>query len=206
MFKNVFASLISRENLTQTKAGKLLGQSPQTIHKWLKGMVDPGIDDLIKISKEFNVSIDTLLGNPRFSNSDGWINIPVLDEIPNDDPRQRADLHTTSIPMSSDLASTFDFGYLVQNKSMEFAGIWLLDIVFIQYEAPIENGQIYLTTINKKATIARIFVEPEFYVLKREYNQYKPILVNRENPAGFRLVGKVVGLFRPDPIPYEDPD
>jgi SOS-response transcriptional repressor LexA len=204
MFKSVFAGLISRSHLSKSEVGRRLGVSPQVVNGWLNG-TEPDHSTLKKISAEFDVSIDFLLGNSEILATPELKSIPVIDEIPSGDPRSAKDYHCNDILIHNELASTFDFGYLVQDKSMENAGILHLDIVFIQYEAPIDHGQIYLTTVDGKALLARIFVEPDFYILKRESNQYKPILVNRKKPANFRLVGKVSGLFRPDPIPYEDP-
>ncbi len=53
---------ILRKNakLTQEQFGELLGINGKSVSKWERGITNPSISTLIKISKIFNVSIDEL--------------------------------------------------------------------------------------------------------------------------------------------------
>ncbi len=205
MFKVVFAGLIVQKNISKTKAGELVGVSPQVINNWVTGKTEPGHRDLVRISQVFDVSIDSLLGNSRFEYNDAWVNIPVIDKIPPGHPRSFPEYHRHTIPMSSDIARLFEFGYLVQDKSMENAGILFLDIVFVQCDVPIEDGVIHLVVLDGREIIARIFIKSKCIMLKRESNGYKPLLIDTKK-ADFRIIGRITGLFRPDMHVYEDPE
>lgn len=49
-------------NLTQTQLGQLLNVSKANISKYENNQLEPNLDTLNKISEEFNVSIDYLIG------------------------------------------------------------------------------------------------------------------------------------------------
>lgn len=206
MFKKVFASLIEKNNLSQTEAGRLVGQSPQTIYKWLNGLSNPGHEELKTVSRVFDVSIDTLLGNPRFAEKDGWLNVPVIEKVPPGNPVDQIEFHRTTLPIGADMAKLYSFGYIVQDRAMEGAGILYLDIVFVQYDMPAEDGAIFLVALDDRDFLARVFVQGKYFLLKREGNGFKPILIDTKKPGNFRLVGRVTGLFRPDMQIYEDPE
>lgn len=59
------AELRKRHGITQQELGEVLSVSYQTISKWENGETQPNTDTLKILSKEFNVSINTLLGSPR---------------------------------------------------------------------------------------------------------------------------------------------
>lgn len=63
--KEVLLNLRKKFNLTQDEMAKKLFVSRQAISRWENGETIPNIDTLKTISKEFNVSINTLLGSPR---------------------------------------------------------------------------------------------------------------------------------------------
>ena len=52
-------------NLTQDQMAERLLVSRQAVSRWEVGETQPGVDTLKIISKEFNISINTLLGSPR---------------------------------------------------------------------------------------------------------------------------------------------
>ncbi len=50
------------KGLTQQRLGKIFNLCHQTISSWEKGLREPNLDDLLKIAKFFDVSVDYLLG------------------------------------------------------------------------------------------------------------------------------------------------
>lgn len=58
------------KKITQKEIANTLNKSITTICDWERGRTEPSIDDLSKISKFFNVSIDYLVGN---ANEEGFI-------------------------------------------------------------------------------------------------------------------------------------
>lgn len=63
--KKIIKELRINNNLTQEKLASRLNISRQAVSRWEQGETVPNIDTLKIISKEFNISINILLGSPR---------------------------------------------------------------------------------------------------------------------------------------------
>ena len=63
--KNVLRQLRESHNLTQDQMAERLMVTRQAVSRWENGETQPNTDTLRILSKEFNVSINTLLGSPR---------------------------------------------------------------------------------------------------------------------------------------------
>ncbi len=63
--KDILRKLREDNNLTQDQMAERLLVSRQAVSRWEVGETQPGVDTLKIISKEFNISINTLLGSPR---------------------------------------------------------------------------------------------------------------------------------------------
>ena len=63
--KDVLKKLREDNNLTQDQMADRLMVTRQAVSRWEVGDTQPNTDTLKIISKEFNVSINTLLGSPR---------------------------------------------------------------------------------------------------------------------------------------------
>lgn len=63
--KDVLKSLREKHNLTQDQMAERAMVTRQAVSRWENGETQPNTDTLLILSKEFNVSINTLLGSPR---------------------------------------------------------------------------------------------------------------------------------------------
>lgn len=63
--KNIIRQLREKNHLTQDQMAERLHISRQAISRWENGDTQPDTESLKLLSKEFNVSINTLLGSPR---------------------------------------------------------------------------------------------------------------------------------------------
>ena len=63
--KDILRSLREKNKLTQDQMAKRLMVTRQAVSRWENGDTQPNTDTLRILSKEFNVSINTLLGSPR---------------------------------------------------------------------------------------------------------------------------------------------
>lgn len=63
--KDILLDLRNRNHLTQDEMAGKLFVTRQAVSRWEQGETIPSTDILKLISKEFNVSINTLLGSPR---------------------------------------------------------------------------------------------------------------------------------------------
>lgn len=63
--KNIFTRLRTEHRLSQDEMAERLFVTRQAVSRWECGEMTPNIETLKMISKEFDVSINTLLGSPR---------------------------------------------------------------------------------------------------------------------------------------------
>ena len=63
--KDILKKLREDNNLTQDQMAEKLLVTRQAVSRWELGETQPNTDTLKIISKEFNISINTLLGSPR---------------------------------------------------------------------------------------------------------------------------------------------
>jgi transcriptional regulator with XRE-family HTH domain len=56
-------SLRKEKGISQAELAGLIGRSRITIIRWESGKFEPCINDLVKIARVFEVSVDYLLGN-----------------------------------------------------------------------------------------------------------------------------------------------
>ncbi|HOI92318.1 MAG TPA: helix-turn-helix domain-containing protein [Candidatus Rifleibacterium sp.] len=203
--KNKIKHLLKVNGLTQAELGERIGVPQSTVASWVTGRGNPKHDSLLKLSKAFGVSMEFFTEDSAEA-APGINRIPVVDEIPSGNPRDAKEFHRNEILMHESTAKLYDFGYLVQDKFMENAGIMFLDIVFIKYGCPAEDGVIFLLELDGKAMLARVFLEYGRITLKKEFNGARPVSIDSNNQKRLRLVGKVTGLFRPDIHIYEDPE
>lgn len=63
--KDILKKLRESNHLTQEQMAKRMMVSRQAVSRWENGETQPNTDTLKLLSKEFHVSINTLLGSPR---------------------------------------------------------------------------------------------------------------------------------------------
>ena len=63
--KDILRSLREKNKMTQDQMAERLMVTRQAVSRWENGDTQPNTDTLRILSKEFNVSINTLLGSPR---------------------------------------------------------------------------------------------------------------------------------------------
>lgn len=63
--KEVILKIREKNGLSQNEMAERLHVTRQAVSRWENGETVPGTDILVDISREFDVSINTLLGSPR---------------------------------------------------------------------------------------------------------------------------------------------
>ncbi len=63
--KDILKDLREKNNLTQDQMAERMMVTRQAVSRWETGKTQPDTDTLKRLSKEFDVSINTLLGSPR---------------------------------------------------------------------------------------------------------------------------------------------
>ena len=89
-----------------------------------------------------------------------------------------------------------DFALRVRGDSMIDANIFDGDIVFIHQQPTVENGEIAAVmlidpvTSDGIATLKRVYRTPDGMQLVPENRNYAPIIVNKDNSEGAKILGK----------------
>jgi repressor LexA len=83
----------------------------------------------------------------------------------------------------------------VRGDSMTGAGIMDRDFVLVRPQTQAEKGEIVVAILEGEATVKRFMRKGNRIELHAENPAYPPIVVTGEN-GEFRIVGKVVALFR----------
>jgi repressor LexA len=83
----------------------------------------------------------------------------------------------------------------VKGDSMIGAGIHDADIVIVQPQESVRNGDIAVAMLDNEATIKRFVRDGNSIRLEPENPKYRPISVTA-GTGDFKLVGRVVGLLR----------
>lgn len=63
--KDILRNLRKKNSLTQEQLAERINVTRQAVSRWETGMTQPNPELLIVLSREFGVSINTLLGSPR---------------------------------------------------------------------------------------------------------------------------------------------
>ena len=87
------------------------------------------------------------------------------------------------------------FALRVKGQSMIDAGIHDGDIVFCRKQDNADKGEIVVALIGNEATVKYFKPERDRVILEAANEYFGPIVVDRDAPD-FRIVGKVVSLYR----------
>jgi len=124
--------------------------------------------------------------------------IPILGRIAAGEPTFAAESREESIPVRPEWIAAKGgdlFALRVKGDSMIEAHIADGDLVVVRKQEGAATGDIVAALVDQEATIKRFATEGGMVVLKPEHPTMKPIVVDPRR-ADFRILGKVVGLFR----------
>lgn len=80
-FSNNLKHFRIQNNMTQEELGKMLNKDYSTIGKWENGTRSPIMEDVIKISQIFNVSLERLIGDNFIYNNSSELKKKQLNDL-----------------------------------------------------------------------------------------------------------------------------
>lgn len=187
--------------LTLAEAADKIGTSVGTLNKWENG-VTTRIDhkDIVRISDALHCNILWLLDMDDAITLDGVLEalpetrqVPILGEIACGDPILAVENHdgAANIPKSSPA----DFALRCAGDSMINARIFPGDLVLIQQQSDVDDGEIAAVLIDGEATLKRVFKYPGRIELRPENPLYAVISIEGPDLATFRILGKAVSFI-----------
>lgn len=127
-------------------------------------------------------------------NETEYLTAPVLGRVAAGQPILALEEVTDSLPLPMSFAKNKDlFVLTVSGESMIEAAILDGDMVIVQKQDTARNGDIVVALIEDSATVKTFYKENGHFRLQPENSLMEPIIVDE-----VRILGKVVGLFRPN--------
>lgn len=201
MFSENLKFLRERFGMEQIDLAKKLGRkSSSSISEWESGKYTPKMSTLKKIAEIFNVNIDDLMKKDLKNPTEEIIQplpvreIPIVSQISAGLPIYAEEniLEHTYIATKKLNTNKEIFGLRVNGDSMdkEFRDG---DVVIVEKDAVVENGQIAVVQINGyNATVKRVRYEKDRIILIPESNNpaHYPQVYSQDDEV--KIIGKVV--------------
>ena len=120
--------------------------------------------------------------------------IPLLGEIACGEPIFCNESRESYVEAGTDVRA--DFCLKARGDSMVGARILDGDVVFIQRDAPLEDGQIYAVAIEDEATLKRVYYDAEAGVLQlvAENPAFKPLIYSGEKLNQVHILGRAIAF------------
>lgn len=183
--------------LSAEQVAEKLGVSPATIYRYEKKDIKKfPTDILVPLANVLHTTPAYLMGWSEDVN--GVVNnlvslkqvkkIPLLGTIACGEPILAQENWEELILLPDGIKA--DFALRCKGDSMIDARINDNDIVFIQSQPTVENGQIAAVLIDNEATLKRFYKSGDSIILKPENSRYEPMVYNANDMNNIRIVGK----------------
>ncbi len=136
-----------------------------------------------------------LLVKENLLESETYRSLPLVGRIAAGTPVLAVENIETNIVFDRDFCRGANFMLRVKGDSMVNAGIVDGDYVLVKQQFSAESGEIVVALVDDEATVKRFFKEKGKITLKPENDAFPPLIIEPRQ-EGFRIIGKVVGLYR----------
>jgi SOS-response transcriptional repressors (RecA-mediated autopeptidases) len=182
----------------KTKIGK------SAISQYLTGKFEPKQNNIYKIARALGVSEAWLMGHDvpmEKTNEQLTISnifpikkeqVPLLETVT--DGQALTTNESFEVYTESKTVIQADFCLRFKGDSMKNARIHDGDIIFVQAQPDVCDGEIAAVLINDAATLKRVYKMNDMVQLQAENSKYKPLIFAKENCSAFKILGKAVAF------------
>lgn len=196
MAKNI-KKYMKKNNMSRKDLSEKLKVGYTTVTDWVNAVTYPRIDKIEMMSNLWGIEKSDLVEDSSNINENNILHtnhIPVVSKISAGEPIHAEENIESYIAIPNAKENTF--GLIVSGDSMdrEFNEG---DIVIVEKDAVVENGQIGVVHINGyNATVKRIKYSDDDIILIPESNnnEHVPKIFNRNDHI--HIVGRVVGVYK----------
>jgi len=171
--------------------GEFSFKSPTSVFKHLRAIERKGY---IRIHPQIARGIE-LLVKENLLESETSRNIPLVGRIAAGKPLLAVENIDKNVILDRDFCRGANFMLRVKGDSMINAGIRDGDYVLVKQQPSAENGEIVVALVDDEATVKRFFRQKDRITLRPENEAFPPLIIEAGH-KGFRIIGKVVGLYR----------
>ena len=162
-------------------------KSPSTVKGYLDDLIKAGL-----IHRDPSIPRGIEVIDSKESHQ-GIIQVPLIGTVAAGIPILAVQNIEEYIPFSSSMLHDLEHCYAlrVKGESMINAGILPDDILLVNQQPTVENGEIAVALVDDSATVKRFYKENGYYRLQPENDTMDPIIVDHVD-----ILGKVIGLYR----------
>lgn len=191
--------------LSLEEVGRRVGVGKSTVKKWESGYIENMKRDKIALLAEvLQVSPLDILGIDTDSEYEYVSNIipvprtrrvPLLGTIACGNPIEAIESPDQYVAMPEEIYA--DFALTCKGDSMINARILDGDVVYIQRQDDVDNGEIAAVIIDNEATLKRIYKDEahEQLTLMPENPAFQPLVYRGEELNNIRILGKAVAFY-----------
>ena len=194
-FSTNLRKLRKERGLSQVELATALGLAKSTISMYENDQRQPEFEIEEAIADFFNVNLDELRGRkPRTSMPDNILPLPVMHKVPLigtiacGDPILATQNIEGDVPVPEQVQA--DFALRCRGDSMINARIFDGDLVYIQQQSIVNDGEIAAVLIDDEATLKRVKIFPDHIILEPENPMYRPIIYWEHEMDKVRILGK----------------
>lgn len=189
--------LRTQKGLTLEELGNKVGVGKSTVRKWENGMIaNMRRDKILKVAEALGTSPSYLMG---------WEKPEPSPAVYEDNTYAGGILSGQMIPDNClnpekimDSISKADFYLVAKDDSMINARIHDGDIVFVQKQEEVSNGEIAAVILNneKTASIRRVYyyAKEKLLILKPENPSFEDLIFLGHDLKNARIIGKVIAF------------
>lgn len=202
IFSKNLRRLLEESGKTQKELAEAIGESQQVVNTWAIGRSIPRMGRVQKLADYFGVEKSVLVDEWQEPSIPPYPNIfplqrrriPLLGEIACGEPIFCNESRESYVEAGTDVRA--DFCLKARGDSMVGARILDGDVVFIQRDAPLEDGQIYAVAIEDEATLKRVYYDAEAGVLQlvAENPAFKPLIYSGEKLNQVHILGRAIAF------------
>ena len=202
IFSKNLRRLLEESGKTQKELAEAIGESQQVVNTWAIGRSIPRMGRVQKLADYFGVEKSVLVDEWQEPSIPSYSNIlplqrkriPLLGEIACGEPIFCNEGRESYVEAGTDVRA--DFCLKARGDSMIGARILDGDVVFIQRDVPIEDGQIYAVAIEDEATLKRVYYDAEAGVLQlvAENPAFKPLIYSGEKLNQVHILGRAIAF------------
>lgn len=207
IFSKNLRRLLEESGKTQKELAEAIGESQQVVNTWAIGRSIPRMGRVQKLADFFGVEKSILVDEWPESDIPQLPNIfpitkkriPFLGQIACGEPIFCNEDRESYVVAGADVRA--DFCLKARGDSMTGARIMDGDVVFIQKDVELVNGQIYAVEIDDEATLKRVYYDETAQELRllAENPKYPTMVYSGERLAHVHVLGKAIA-FQSDVI------
>ena len=199
LFSKKLQKLLNSRGVSQAELSRILEVSESAVGKWLLKKAMPRMGLIQRLADHFNVEKSYFLEDHSFNVFDipGVMpiktkKIPLLGNIAAGQPIEAIESFDSYVQCGAEI--TANFCLKVSGDSMINARIYDGDIVFIQNQPTVENGEIAAVFVDGNTTLKRVFKQNDSIVLQSENSKYAPQIYTKDNCSEIRILGKAIAF------------